>query len=71
VGDAYALDFFPVDQGLICVQRERKAEDLSEDACIDLQYVYKDSWDHSDSDKPIGASPGCNYVLTRMVIHII
>ncbi len=23
------------------------------------------------TDKPIGASPGCDYVLTRMVIQII
>jgi hypothetical protein len=48
VGDAHAADFFPTDQGLICVQRERRLEDLSEDACIDLQYACKDGQNESD-----------------------
>jgi hypothetical protein len=47
VGDAHAEDFFQVDQGSICVERERRAEDLSEDAHIDLQYVFKDGQDKS------------------------
>jgi hypothetical protein len=34
---AHDSDVVPVDQGLICVQRERKAEDLSQDACTDVQ----------------------------------
>ncbi len=48
MGDANAAKFFPMDQGSICVQRERRAEDLPDDACIDLQYVCKDGQDKSD-----------------------
>ncbi len=37
MGDTHDSDVVPVDQGLICVQRERRVEDLSQDACADVQ----------------------------------
>ncbi len=50
MGDAHDSDVIPVDQGSICVQRERREEDLPEDACADLQYACKDGQDISDSE---------------------
>ncbi len=50
MGGAHDSDVVPTDQGLICVQRERRVEDLSQDACTDVQYVCKDGWDKSDSE---------------------
>ncbi len=50
MGDAHDSDIVPADQGLICVQRERRAEDLSHDACTDVQYACDDGWDKSDSE---------------------
>ncbi len=41
-------DFVPADQGLICVQRERRVENLSQDARTSLQYACKDGWDKSN-----------------------
>ena len=46
--NAHDSDVVPMDQGSICVQRERRAEDLSQDARTDLQYACKDGWDKSD-----------------------
>ncbi len=48
VGDVHDSDFIPTDQGSISVQRERRAEDLPQDSCTDLQYSCKDGWDKSN-----------------------
>jgi hypothetical protein len=48
MGDAHVSDIVPADQGLICVQRERRLEDFSQDAYTDVQYACKDGWDKSD-----------------------
>ncbi len=48
MGNAHDSDIVPTDQGLICVQRERRVEDLPQDAHTYLQYACKDSWDKSD-----------------------
>ncbi len=50
MGNTHDSDIVPMDQGLICVQRERRAEDLPEDARTDLQYACKDGRDKSDSE---------------------
>jgi hypothetical protein len=50
MGDAHDSVIIPADHGLICVQRERIAEDLSQDACTDVQYACNDGWDISDSE---------------------
>jgi hypothetical protein len=50
MGDAHDSDVIPADQGLICVQREGRAEDLSQDVHTDVQHVCKDGWDKSDSE---------------------
>jgi hypothetical protein len=50
MGNVHDSDVVPTDQGLICVQRERRVEDLSQDACTDVQYASKDGWDKSDSE---------------------
>ncbi len=48
MGDVQNSDIIPIDQESICVQRERRVEDLSQDVCIDVQYGCKDGWDKSD-----------------------
>ena len=48
MGNAHDSDLTPTDQGAICVQRERRAEDLPQDAWTDLQYAFKDGWDKPD-----------------------
>ncbi len=48
MGDAHDSEISRADQGSICVQRERRAEDLPQDACTALQYACKDGWDKSD-----------------------
>jgi hypothetical protein len=50
MGDEHDSDIVPADQGSICVQRERRVEDLSQDACTDIQYACKDGRDKSDSE---------------------
>ncbi len=50
MGDARDSDVVPMDQESICVQRERRVEDLPQDACTSLQYACKDGWDKSDSE---------------------
>jgi hypothetical protein len=48
MGDVHDSDVVPADQELIFVQKERRAEDLSQDACTDVQLACKDGWDKSD-----------------------
>jgi hypothetical protein len=77
VGDAHAADFFPENQGSICVQKERRAEDLSGNACIDLQYACKDGQDVGTLPKgyirnvPLLRVPPTQSAKSRVQVHTI